>query len=122
MRRPRPDSLPLYRQAALLGRFGGTTLSRNTLAASVVRTGQAAQPVINLLRDALLESSIVHGNETEVQVLKEPGRKAQSKSYMWVQMTDGSGLTGAGPPIRLFAYSPSRRPGHCMKACSPAGD
>jgi transposase len=43
-----------------------------------------------------------------VQVLKEPGRKAQSKSYMWVQMTDGSGPTGAGPPIRLFAYSPSR--------------
>ena len=31
------DGLPLYRQAALLGRFGGTELSRNTLAASVVR-------------------------------------------------------------------------------------
>jgi transposase len=102
------DGLPLYRQAALLGRFGGTTLSRNTLAASVVRTGQAVQPVINLLRDALLESRVVHGDETEVQVLKEPGRKAQSKSYMWVQMTDGSGPTGAGPPIRLFGYSPSR--------------
>jgi transposase len=102
------DGLPLYRQAALLGRFGGTQLSRNTLAASVVRAGQAVQPVINLLRDALLESFIVHGDETEVQVLKEPGRKAQAKSYMWVQMTDGSGPTGAGPPIRLFGYSPSR--------------
>jgi len=102
------DGLPLYRQAALLGRFGGTQLSRNTLAASVVRTGQAVQPVINLLRDALLESFIVHGDETEVQVLKEPGRKAQAKSYMWVQMSDASGTTGAGPPIRLFGYSPSR--------------
>ncbi len=51
------DGLPLYRQAALLGRFGGTSLSRNTLAASVVRVGQAVQPVINLLRDALLESA-----------------------------------------------------------------
>ena len=69
------DGLPLYRQAALLGRFGGTDLSRNTLAASVVRVGQAVQPVINLLRDALLDSFIVHGDETEVQVLKEPGRK-----------------------------------------------
>ena len=48
------DGLPLYRQAALLGRFGGTDLSRNTLAASVVRVGQAVQPVVNLLRDALL--------------------------------------------------------------------
>ena len=78
------DGLPLYRQAALLGRFGGTHWSRNTLAASVVRAGTAVQPVINLLRDSLLESFIVHGDETEVQVLKEPGRRPQAKSYMWV--------------------------------------
>jgi transposase len=92
------DGLPLYRQAALLGRFGGTELSRNTLAASVVRVGQATQPVVNLLRDALLDSFIVHGDETEVQVLKEPGRKAQAKSYMWVQiMTEASGAQGTGP-------------------------
>lgn len=30
------DGLPLYRQAALLGRFGGTDISRNTMSASVV--------------------------------------------------------------------------------------
>jgi transposase len=102
------DGLPLYRQAALLGRFGGTELSRTTLAASVVRVGQAVQPVLNLLRDALLDSAIVHGDETEVQVLKEPGRKAQAKSYMWVQMTQASGADSTGPPIRLFGYSPSR--------------
>jgi transposase len=102
------DGLPLYRQAALLGRFGGTDLSRNTLASSVVRVGAAVQPVVNLLRDALLDSFIVHGDETEVQVLKEAGRKAQAKSYMWVQMTEASGADGTGPPIRVFAYSPSR--------------
>jgi transposase len=102
------DGLPLYRQAALLGRFGGTDMSRNTLAAGVVRVGMATQPVVNLLRDALLDSFIVHGDETEVQVLKEPGRKAQAKSYMWVQMTEASGAEGTGPPIRLFGYSPSR--------------
>src|SRR6478735_3814547 len=101
------DGLPLYRQAVLLGRFGGTELSRNTLAAGVVRVGQAVQPVVNLLRDALLDSFIVHGDETEVQVLKEPGRKAQAKSYMWVQMTEVSGAGGTGPPIRLFGYLPS---------------
>lgn len=102
------DGLPLYRQAVLLGRFGGTHWSRNTLAASIVRAGQAVQPVVNLLRDALLESFIVHGDETEVQVLKEPGRRPQAKSYMWVQMTDGSGKDGTGPPIRLFGYRPGR--------------
>jgi hypothetical protein len=70
--------------------------------------GQAVQPVVNLLRDALLDAFLVHGDETEVQVLKEPGRTAQAKSYMWVQMTEVSGADGTGPPIRLFGYSPSR--------------
>lgn len=95
------DALPLYRIAALLHRFGGD-LSRGTLAASVVRVGTAVQPLINLMRDHLLEADIVYGDETTVQVLKEPGRAAQRKSYMWVQMS------GTGPPVRLFSYSPTR--------------
>ena len=102
------DGLPLYRQAALLGRFGGSDLSRNTLAASIVRVGQAVQPIINLLRDHLLDAPLTYGDETTVQVLKEPGKTAQSKSFMWAQMTQGSGPEGTGPPIRLFGYSPSR--------------
>lgn len=102
------DGLPLYRQSVLLGRFGGTDLSRSTLSATVVRVGQAVQPVINLMRDLLLESPVVYGDETELQVLKEAGRKAQTKSYMWAQMCEGSGADGTGPPIRLFAYAPGR--------------
>lgn len=93
--------MPLYRTAALLRRFGGD-LASNTLAAGVVRIGQAVQPVINLLRDHLLDSDLIYGDETTVQVLKEPGRKAQTKSYMWAQMN------GTGPPVRLFAYAPGR--------------
>ncbi len=102
------DGLPLYRQAALLGRFGGTDISRNTVAGSIVRVGQAIQPVVNLLRDEMLDAPLVFGDETELQVLKEPGRSAQTKSYIWAQMTDGSGKDGTGPPIRLFTYAPSR--------------
>lgn len=95
------DALPLYRQAAILGRFGGE-ISRNTLAGTVVRVGIAVQPIVNLLRDSLLEADLIHGDETELQVLKEPGRAAQRKSYLWAQMT------GSGPPIRLFTYAESR--------------
>ena len=102
------DGLPLYRQSVLLGRFGGTDISRSTLAATIVRTGQSVQPVINLMRDHLLESPVVYGDETELQVLKEVGRKAQTKSYMWAQMCEASGADGTGPPIRLFAYAPGR--------------
>lgn len=102
------DGLPLYRQAVLLGRFGGTDVARNTVAASMVRAGDAAQPVVNLLRDELLDAPLVFGDETELQVLKEPGRAAQTRSYMWAQMTEGSARDGTGPPIRLFTYAPSR--------------
>ncbi|OAI13175.1 transposase [Methylomonas koyamae] len=101
------DSLPLYRQAALLSRFGGD-LSRNTLAASMVRVGDAVQPIINLLRDHLLDADLILGDETVVQVLKESGRAAQSKSYLWAQMT------GSGPPIRLFSYTPGRGGTHAQ--------
>jgi transposase len=101
------DALPLYRQAALLGRFGGE-LSRNTLAASVARVGQQVQPLVNLMRDLYLDSAVIHGDETELQVLKEPGRAAQAKSYLWAQSCDASGPTGTGPPLRLYSYAPSR--------------
>jgi transposase len=100
--------MPLYRTAALLRRFGGD-LASNTLAAGVVRIGRAVQPVINLMRDHLLDSDLVYGDETTVQVLKEPGRKAQTKSYMWAQMS------GSGPPVRLFAYAPGRGGVHAEK-------
>ena len=99
------DALPLYRQAALLSRFGGD-LSRNTLAASIVKVGEAVQPIINLLRDHLLDADLVHADETTIQVLKEPGKKAQTKSYLWAQ------ATGSGPPIRLFGYARGRGASH----------
>ena len=99
------DALPLYRQAALLGRFGGD-LSRTTLAGSVIRVGEGVQPVINLMRDHLLDADVIHADETTIQVLKEPGKKAQSKSYLWAQ------VTGSGPPIRLFGYAPGRGSAH----------
>lgn len=51
---------------------------------------------------------LVFGDEPDLQVLKEPGRGAQAKSYLWAQMTDGSGRDGTGPRIRLFAYAPSQ--------------
>jgi transposase len=96
------DALPLYRQAAILARFGGE-ISRNTLAGSVLRVGEAVQPIVNLLRDELLEAKLLQGDETELQVLKEDGRAAQAKSWLWLQMS-----AGGAPPVRLFTYSPSR--------------
>ncbi|MBN3723701.1 IS66 family transposase [Burkholderia sp. Ac-20379] len=93
--------MPIYRQAGLLRRFGGD-ISSNTVAVSMVRAGLATQPVINLMRDALLEAAIVLSDETTLQVLKEEGRKPQTKSYMWAQMS------GSGIPIRCYSYTAGR--------------
>jgi len=93
--------MPLYRQAGLLRRFGGD-ISSNTIAASMVRVGLATQPVINLMRDALLDAELIYCDETTFQVLKEEGRRPQTKSYLWAQMTD------ADIPIRVFTYTPGR--------------
>ncbi|SHJ88356.1 Transposase IS66 family protein, partial [Paraburkholderia terricola] len=93
--------MPLYRQAGLLRRFGGD-ISSNTIAASMVRVGLATQPVINLVRDVLLDTELIYCDETTLQVLKEEGRRAQTKSYLWAQMTD------SGVLIRCFTYTPGR--------------
>jgi transposase len=97
------DALPLYRQEKILQRIG-VSIPRSTLANWMIRAGQLIQPVINLLHDRLLEYDIVQMDETTVQVLKEPGKTAQSKSYLW--------LRRGGPPdapVILFDYDPSRR-------------
>lgn len=78
------DALPLYRQQQILERIG-VELPRASLANWMIRMGTLIQPLTNLLREQLLSYDIVQMDETTVQVLKEPGKPAQSKSYLWVQ-------------------------------------
>ncbi len=97
------DALPLYRQTQIFKRVG-FEVDRTTLARWMVASGELIQPLINLLWDRLRQESVVHMDETTVQVLAEPGKTPQSKSYMWVSV--------AGPPqggMVLFHYAPSRR-------------
>lgn len=96
------DALPLYRQETILRRIG-VELSRATLANWMIKTGALVQPVINLLRDHLLAYDILQMDETTVQVLKEPGKTAQSKSYLWLQKGGPP-----GQPVVLYDYDPGR--------------
>lgn len=99
------DALPLYRQESILQRIG-IDIPRATLANWMIEAGTLIQPLINLLRDRLLAYDILQMDETTVQVLKEPGKTAQSKSYLWLQR--------GGPPDRpvlLYDYDPSRGAG-----------
>jgi transposase len=96
------DALPLYRQVEQLERLGFEA-SRQTLASWMVRCGVMVQPLVNLLRDRLLESGYVRMDETTVQVLKEPGKAAESTSYMWVQQSGERDR-----PVVLYDYAPTR--------------
>ncbi len=99
------DALPLYRQETILQRIG-VDIPRATLANWMIRAGCLVQPLINLMQDRLLSHDIMQMDETTVQVLKESGKKAQSKSYLWLQR--------GGPPeqpVVLYHYDPGRGAG-----------
>ena len=96
------DGIPLYRFERMLSRHG-LDIPRQTLARWVIQTGERLQPLLNLLRDQLLDHPVLHCDETRLQVLREPGRDPSAHSWMWVQ--------SGGPPDRpviLFDYSTSR--------------
>lgn len=96
------DALLLYRQETILQRIG-IDIPRATLANWMIKAGTLIQPLMNLLRDQLLIYDIIQMDETTVQVLNEPNKTAQSKSYLWVQR-------GGSPdmPVILFDYDPCR--------------
>jgi len=96
------DGLPLYRQQAMLKRIG-LDLPRATLANWMIQCSTLLIPLINLLRDRLFESQLIHMDETPIQVLREPDKPASSKSYMWLQC---SGVHDH--PVVLYDYSPTR--------------
>jgi hypothetical protein len=81
----------------------GIDIPRATLSHWMIRAGILVQPLINFMRDHLLEQGVIQMDETVVQVLKEPDRPATSNSYMWVQK---GGLPES--PVILFDYDQSR--------------
>ena len=66
------------------------------------------RPVYDALHRKLCQEAVLHGDETTLQVLKEPGRTSTSKSYMWLYRTSGC----AAYPIVLYEYQPSRKAEH----------
>ena len=96
------DGLPLYRQEEILRRIG-IDLPRSSLANWMIKIGKLVIPLTNLIKERILESMVMTMDETHIQVLKEKGRKAQSKSFMWVMV----GLDPKKTAV-IFEYSPSR--------------
>ena len=96
---------PLYRQEQEFTR-AGLKLSRQTMSNWILHASDDwLKPVYDRLHAKLCESSVLHADETTLQVLKEPGKSATSKSYMWMYRTSGA----AKQPIVLYEYQPNRK-------------
>src|SRR5690554_8189784 len=81
----------------------GHEIRRGTMARWVVDLQPALMPLLQLYRDTQNSATYLQADETRIQVLKEPGKTAESEKWMWV--------TRGGPPGQqsvLFEYDPSR--------------
>ena len=99
---------PLYRQEQELQRQG-IALKRQTMSNWLIwTTDHLLTPVYDQLHKELLTRAVLHADETTLQVLHEPGKTAQSKSYMWLYRTSGD----TDRPIVLYEYQPNRKQEH----------
>jgi transposase len=77
------DHLPLFRQATMLDREAGLTISRATLDGWVMRVGELLQPVVRAMRQELLAEGYLQADETIVPVQMHDKRGADHQAYLW---------------------------------------
>lgn len=100
-------AVPLYRQEQQFKHFG-IDLSRQTLANWMIRgANDWLVHLYNRLHEKLIEHDILHSDETILQVLREEGRNAANKSYMWLYATGHTDV-----PIYLYDYRTTRASKH----------
>ena len=90
------DHLPLYRQEAIFGR-AGLAIPRSTLAQWVGACGVQLQPLVDAMRNELLQHRVLHADETPVSMLK-PGNGKTHRAYLWAY------ATGAFENTKVIVY------------------
>lgn len=96
--------LPFYRQEQDMKR-ADILVSRASMAAWTILVFQLYfQYLVQFFHRELLKRNFLMMDETPVQVLKEPEKRAQSKSYVWLMRSGEDGLE----PLLLYRYSPTR--------------
>ena len=79
------DHQPLYRQEGIFAR-AGLAIPRSTLAQWVGSCGVQLQPLVDALRQAMLERGVLHADETPVAMLV-PGKGKTHRAYVWTYGT-----------------------------------
>ncbi len=96
-------ALPLYRQEQELKRMGAN-LSRKTMSNWTIAGAKLLKPLYDALHQNLLARSILHADETVLEVLNLPDRDKPLDAYMWVYRTSRL----EGQPIILYDYEEGR--------------
>jgi transposase len=96
------DALPFYRQEKQLLRIG-IKIPRATMCGWAQKIAESLELLLEVMKKEILSGPLINADETTVQVIKEPGRSSQTKSYMWV-------FRGGPPkkPCIIFEYHPTR--------------
>ena len=96
------DALPFYRQEKQFRRLG-VQIPRATMCHWALEVARRCEGLLELLWKQVLCGPLVQVDETPVQVLKEPGRAASTKSSMWVFLGGSSDSRAV-----LYQYHRSR--------------
>ena len=96
---------PLYRQEQEL-KQKGIELSRQTMSNwFIAASEQWLEPVYEKMKEQLLCESVLHADETTLQVLRTKEKPTAGKSYMWLYRTSRC----AEHPVVLYDYQPNRK-------------
>lgn len=96
-------ALPLYRQEQECKRLG-FEISRQNLSNWIIKGAALLKTLYNELKSSLLKETLLHADETVLEVLNEPGRATTSKSYVWIYRTS----TYNTQPVILYEYTEGR--------------
>ena len=94
------DHLPTYRQQDVLSRHG-ILLARSTLCDWIAQCAVRLRPLVDLMREQLMQSLVINADETPVQV-QDRTRDSTRTGYFWVYIGDGA------HPYAVFDYRDSR--------------
>ena len=98
------DHLPFYRQENILSRMG-IELGRGSFCTWTQQCAELFTPLIKVMRSIMTAYDLGYSDETRLQVLKEPDRTAESKSYMWL-------FIGGKEKERCYIYQYNSSRGH----------
>lgn len=86
------DSVPLYRQRAILLRDLGIDVALSTINDAVLRVGELLIPIVEVMKCDLLAGNYIQADETYVGVQTDEKKGSNHTGYFWQYSAPGKGV------------------------------